>query len=41
LQEKSSKLSLISGGELVVRDYSISAKDLDSLVKEMVGDAND
>lgn len=40
LKEKSGKVEMVCSGALVQRDYTISEKTLDNLVKEMVGDDN-
>ena len=38
LKEKSGKVEMVCSGALVQRDYTISEKTLDNLIKEMVGD---
>ena len=41
LKEKSRKVEMVCSGALVQRDYTISEKTLDNLVKEMVGENDD
>lgn len=38
LKEKSGKVEMVCSGALVQRDYTISEKTLDNLLKELVGD---
>ena len=40
LKEKSGKVEMVCSGAIVQRDYTISEKTLDNLVKERVGDDN-
>ena len=40
LKEKSGKVEMVCSGALVQRDYTISEKTLDNLLKEMVGDSD-